>query len=263
MRKILLSVVAFVMLFACVSYAEGLEGSIYAAGVSKYLWRGQLLNHNACIQPGMSISFEGISAILWASADSDVNNEAVDEFDYYLTYEHKIPWVEILSLRAGLASYYVGPYGYPFIVSEDDEISLTLTGDVISNPYISWSHSIKPGTYNYMEMGLSHEMEFGEMAGGSVAAGAAFTAGLNFNEPTRFDEDTHEPLEEGARFTVASLNIYGNYSIGDYTLTPALFGQLKLSDNYKNDVMFSLTLNYDWAVGGEEKEDTGAGEKTE
>jgi|GEM_PF-2261304 len=264
-KTALLSVLVLVL--ASMSFAFSIDGNIYSAGVTRYLWRGMDLNDNGpAIQPGLSLSAEGLTLEAWSSCQQFYTPDMFDEIDLYANYEHTIPYAEFLTVGIGYASYILNPSSnYPNIGTEQtDEISVTLKSDVISNPYVTLSHSLEAETtYNYLEAGVSYEYEFGEILGGNIAAGAEASIGMDLNFVTyEVDETTFEVTEkEEAKLSAAALNLYVSYAIGDFTITPSCLVQLALNDTeiaegqklYNNLAAGSLMVNYNFTLGQKEE----------
>jgi hypothetical protein len=111
------AVVAIYFMFClCVmsvsAHADGvLEGTgITVSGsldtYSKYVWRGMLLDDDAVIQPGISISGHGLTVSWWGSLDLEGNDTRLsDESDVIVDYTYELDGV---SLSAG-HTYYTFP----------------------------------------------------------------------------------------------------------------------------------------------------------
>ena len=60
--------------------------------VNKYIWRGQNLNNNASLQPGISIGYKGLTISSWSQfshtgfGDSDVAGNHWTEHDFTMDY---------------------------------------------------------------------------------------------------------------------------------------------------------------------------------
>ena len=266
MIKKICALVLLSFVFVLPAFAFAIDGSIYTAGVSRYLWRGLVLNDGPAIQSGVSFASQGATVGVWTSCQQMVSPDLFDEIDLTAAYEHSIPYADFLTLGVGYVSYFTAPYNYPNIVASQ-EYSVTLKSDIISSPYVTFYHSLDAATtYNYLEAGLSYEYETGELLGGKTAAGASGSLGFGLNE---FDLDA-VTLErtEASKFTAAGLNLYFNYEIAGFKITPSAFFQLSLNDTkdesgarvYKNMALVSIMANYDFKMGTEDKTDEKATE---
>ncbi len=253
-KKLFVSVLLF-LAFAVSLSAFALDGSIYTSYVNKYLWRGQILNNGPALQSGLSFGTQGATVGVWTSCQQMASPDLFDEVDLTAAYEHSIPYVDFLSLGLGYISYFTAPYNYPYLVPSQ-EVSITLKSDVISSPYITFYHSLDAAkTYDYMEGGVSYEYEIGELLGGKTAAGASALVGLDLNQVTY---DYVEMVKTTAVTpTILGINLYVNYKIAGFTVTPSAFFQLNLDKYnntsgarlYSNNSAFSILVNYDFTMG--------------
>lgn len=84
----------------------GISGSLDF--YSQYVWRGFLLDSDPVIQPGIGISFAGLTLSLWCSFDAAGDNAAMSsEVDYAVDYTYD---AEILSLSIGNTFYFFPEY---------------------------------------------------------------------------------------------------------------------------------------------------------
>ncbi len=272
MKKTALAGVICLVLVS-MSFAFSIDGSIYTAGVTRYLDRGLVVNDGPAIQPGLSLSSYGVTLETWSSCHGFASPDMFDEWGLYASCKQAIPYAEFLSLTAGYeATFYNPKSNFPFLTKElSEEVYVTLSADVISNPYVTIIHSINVATkYNYLEAGVSYEYEIGEMLGGNIAFGAEASIGMDLNfVKYEIDEITAETKEtEEAKLSAAGLNLYANYKIGDFTITPSVFMQFGINDAkeeetgklYKNLASGSLMINYNFTIGQKESkpEDTKA-----
>jgi hypothetical protein len=263
-KKIVVTAFLF-FAFVLPGFAFVIDGNIYTSGVSRYIWRGEVLNDGPALQSGVCFGAEGVSLQLWTSCQQMASPDLFDEVDLYANYEHSIPGADFLTLGAGYASYMLAPYDFKS-TAPSQEYSITLKSDIISSPYISFFHSMDAATtYNHMEAGVSYEYGLGEMLGGKNAAGAAASLGIDLNQVT--DDWVALIRTEETALTVAVLNIYYNYEIAGFTVTPSVFLQLNVNEKklYKNFATASLVVNYAFSIGesGEKTEPAKIIEKTE
>ena len=155
---------AVLFCFSFTAYGKGNgEGIISDTGIevsgsldsySQYVWRGFLLDDDAVIQPGIGLSFKGLSFSLWSSFDAaDDDSLASDEVDYIIDYTHNIG---IFSLSIGNTFYF-----FPAYDSKSMEMYLSLGMDVISNPsitlYLDYGNETEGGADGvYVSLDLSH-----------------------------------------------------------------------------------------------------------
>ena len=111
-RKILVFLVLPVL--ACsgssVFAADKVDLELTANFMGKHIWRGQNLSDDPVLQPGVSASYNGLTAGIWGNMDlTNINGNSGDfsEVDYSLDYSGAIPGFEG-------AGYYVGVIYYDF-----------------------------------------------------------------------------------------------------------------------------------------------------
>ena len=113
-------VVTFLLVFVfCLSlYGEGsVSEAISESGIgisgsldsySQYVWRGFLLDSDPVIQPGLGISFAGLTLSLWCSFDAAGDDAAMSsEVDYAVDYTYESG---IFSLSVGNTFYFFPEY---------------------------------------------------------------------------------------------------------------------------------------------------------
>lgn len=141
----------------------------------KYVWRGQYLDRDAVLQPGVSISAKGFTVGYWGSFDME-NQDALasDESDYYLSYTYN--W-EALSFTAGHTWY-----DFPEANTSSKEYFFSIGLDTFLSPTLFFAHDYEDGKDlntdgdgNYLSLALSHSITLNEEYGVSLDLG--LTAG--------------------------------------------------------------------------------------
>jgi hypothetical protein len=259
MFKKLFACVLLFLTFAVSLSAFAVDGSIYTSYVNKYLWRGQVLSNGPALQSGLSFGAQGAAVELWTSSQQMASPDLFDDVDLIASYEHSIPYADFLSLGVGYISYFIAPFNYPFL-TPSQEVSVTLKSDIISSPYITFYHSLDAAkTYDYMEGGVSYEYELGELLGGKTAAGASASIGFDLNQVTY--DYVAMIKTTSVTPTILGVNLYINYKIAGFTVTPSAFFQLNLDKYnnasgaklYSNNSAFSILVNYDFTMGEPDK----------
>ncbi|MBN3040941.1 MAG: hypothetical protein JW867_07420 [Candidatus Omnitrophica bacterium] len=81
-----------------------LEASASLGYYSNYIWRGFTLDKDAVIQPGVNLSWKGLSFSFWSSFDAESDDElASDEIDYVFDYTKELN--DLLSISLGHTYY--------------------------------------------------------------------------------------------------------------------------------------------------------------
>lgn len=209
--------------------AAGISGSLYSAGVTKYLWRGQVLSDGYAIQPGLTINSGKFSYGYWGSFHAYGSDAMYNESDYTISFADTAPYIDVLGLKAGF-TVYTFPYSGNGLRSSV-EVFAGITSSVVSSPYLTFYYDTMLGNGGYLEAGLSHSIPLGDFK----VSGSA-TCGYNFGQWV-------DPS-----FSVLGLTLSGGYAIAGFTITPSVFYQVALDLTYSSLFSASLGLNYDFTL---------------
>lgn len=115
-----------------------ITGSATMDFYDKYVWRGQYLDHDAVIQPGVSFTAKGLTVGYWANMPLE-NSDALksDESDYYLSYTYTY---EKVSLTAGHTWYQ-----FPGTSTSSREFSVGVAVDTFLSPSVTYYHDYEDG----------------------------------------------------------------------------------------------------------------------
>lgn len=233
--------------------AAEVSAGVYGAVVDKYLWRGQLLSSSFAAQPGASVSYGGFTFDAWFSHQEYVEIDAVMEeetskrglyeTDLTLTYEHSVPGAERVLLSLGLITYLYNQIDAPD--NDSEEFFVGLSADVALSPSLTFYYDDVLAKGAYLEAGTAKALSFNDWLGASLG----LSAGYNFGQ-----------YEYESSFTVIGLRAGIDFGCKGFTITPAVFGQLPLDDQYEAHACGSITIAYDFTLGGagaEEREPDG------
>lgn len=228
MKKLLVVVLALLVSALSVLAAD-ISGDVYTAGVSKYLWRGQLLNKGVCVQPGFDIYIGNFSIGYWANYSA--GQGFYDESDYTIGYSEALPVVDFLTVGAGYTVYTYPMLAVDGNIIHSTEIYTSLSANVLSAPYVKFFYD---ATFNigYLEGGVSHSIDLSP-----VTLGASVSAGYN---ASLVNEDG-APSPCG---TVALGTLSATYALDKLSFTLSGSYQLALSEFYENDGFGSLSAKY-------------------
>lgn len=144
------------------------EVSFGADVVSRYVWRGQVLNDEPVVQPTATLAAYGFSFNVWGSLDTTDNagdSEAgnLQEVDYTGSYSFT-PFAG-LDLSAGYVHYdFAG-------LDDTAEVFLTATGSCTPlSPTLSVYYDVDEVRGFYVNAGVSHEFALAEKLGLTLAA---------------------------------------------------------------------------------------------
>lgn len=225
-KLVLAALIAVAVVLPVTASASEFTADVYAAGVTKYLWRGQLLNDGFAIQPGFNIGLGGITLGFWGSYH--LGSSEFAEADLTVSYSDTVPGLDMVKLSTGFIVY-TFPYVTPSLGNNSTEIFAGISADVISAPYVKFFYDTVAGAGGYLEAGLSHSMDFSP-----VTAGASVTCGYNFGQ-WGYDKS----------LTVIAGTLSISYPILEkLTVAASLTGQLALDAHYLNDGFGTISAAY-------------------
>jgi uncharacterized protein (TIGR02001 family) len=130
--------------------------------VSKYVWRGQLLNDDPVVQPSLTLALGGFSLNLWGSIDTtdwagDGEEWNIQEIDYTLSYGFT-PY-DGLDLEVGWIRYDFPGTG----LDSTHEVYVSATASNLPlSPALTAYYDYDEVDGFYLTAGLSHEFELRE-----------------------------------------------------------------------------------------------------
>jgi len=199
------------------------EGSLSVGGHSGYLWRGQLYNDEAVLQPSFTAATDfGLSFNAWGNYNltdnlgDDVKNE-FNEVD--LTVSYDIP-IEALSLSVAVAEYV-----FPHTTVEDDagvrnsapgtrEVQVTAGLDeVILAPSLLVAYDFDEADGFYASLSISHSLE---LADGLSLDGALAIAAASSDYNLYYFGVDDDALNDATATLSLGYEIMENLSLGAY-----------------------------------------------
>jgi uncharacterized protein (TIGR02001 family) len=156
----LVTVAAIVSMATCgLAFAEDEAPSIgfdvSADFMSKYVWRGLVVNEDYSLQPSITATYGNFSAGAWGQVD--MSNEADNEWeftevDYWADYTADI--AEGVSLSVGIINYH-----FPSVVGDTTELYWGFGFDLPLSPSITVYHDIDAADGEYVSLGIGHSFE--------------------------------------------------------------------------------------------------------
>jgi hypothetical protein len=136
-----------------------LSTSVSASFMSKYIWRGQLLNDDYVMQPSVGLAYGGLSASLWGNVDmTDYhdNDWEFTEYDWTLSYADTVPGMDFLNYSVGVIYYY-----FPSLTDDGDtlEVYASLGLDMMLSPTLTVYRDVDEGDCTYAALSVSHSIE--------------------------------------------------------------------------------------------------------
>lgn len=153
----MLSVVA---VFGTTVRADNTVGvDVSADFFGKYVWRGQNLNDAPVFQPGVGITYGGLTGSIWGSLDMTAENDNrydFTEYDFAIDYSGSLPGVEGVGFSVG-AIYYRFPSVTP---SGTTEVYWGFSFDDLPlSPSVTVYHDIDEADGTYVSVGVGHSFE--------------------------------------------------------------------------------------------------------
>lgn len=141
----------------------------------KYVWRGQYLDTDPVVQPGVSFSSYGVTLGYWGSlpmgSTSDTLNSS--ESDYYLSYSHTF---DPVTISAGHTWY-----EFSGTSTSSKEFYFTLAAATLLSPTFSFYHDYEDGktlntdkSGNYYSLAISHSVPLIKEYNVSLELGATY-----------------------------------------------------------------------------------------
>ncbi|MBN2128127.1 MAG: hypothetical protein JW741_01470 [Sedimentisphaerales bacterium] len=210
-----LGCMAIVLFGAATAPAEDeVSVSVTSDLFSKYVWRGQNVTDDWVWQPGVSISYKGLTGGFWGNLDlTDENDESGQfiEYDYYVDYSGQIN--ETVGFSVG-GIYYYFPGG-----DATTELYWGFSFDVPASPAITVYHDIDEidGTYAAFSVGHSFENP-GDLPFG-VDLGASLGWGDSSYNDGYWSTDT---IEVDSELNDLTLTVGFPFEVGGLSVTPSL-----------------------------------------
>lgn len=179
-------VLGWMTMTAAVAMAgEGLEAGLDTAVNSAYVWRGQVLNTEAVMQPSLTVKKSGFSLNWWGSLNltDKVTGQAREfsEHDITAAYSRTCPLTGA-DLSAGVVQYdfpnqsITGEDGNASLVNDTREVYLSAGySKVLLSPALQVNYDFKEAKGFYGLFSLSHAVEVCQrvVAAASASIGAA------------------------------------------------------------------------------------------
>ncbi len=140
--------------------ARGADAGVDLPILSAYVWRGQMLNDEAVIQPALNVEKDGFGVNVWANYDATDRGETHADFsEVDLTVSYGGQW--------GAMEYGVGVIEYLFPntdVSSTREVygSLSLPDASLAVPTLSVYRDVEEADGFYASLALSKEIALGD-----------------------------------------------------------------------------------------------------
>lgn len=226
LKKMTVVVVAMIVSFAGMSQAFEAEiaGDVSVDYLGKYVWRGQLLNDDPVLQPGVGFGIGNLYINLWGSMDTtnyNGNGGEFNEVDYTIDYSDSL---------TDILGYSVGAIRYEFPNTDLDattEIYAGLNLDVFLSPSVTVYYDIDDIEGTYVSAGVGHSIDLSD------------TMALDMSASLGWGNDKYNTGYWGVSSSSTqdlSVSVALPIAMGDWTLTPSVnYVSLTSSDLKKSD----------------------------
>lgn len=205
MKKTFIIFILLLLMLSSNVFSAEISGDVYVAGVSKYLWRGGNCFDKFAIQPGADLNYGSFSLGFWGSYHVDPGD--FGEADFTLSYETTVS--EIVGLSAGYTFYTFPQPKY----SDSHEFFAGVSLDVLLSPGLTLYYDVDDGDGLYVELGASYPI---------MILSLDLSLGYNAGQWT-----------EDSSLSVLGLGLSAAIPAGPLEITPLVFAQVALDDQYK------------------------------
>jgi uncharacterized protein (TIGR02001 family) len=205
------------------SAEDDIRVEVAADFFSKYIWRGQNITDDWVFQPGVTVSYGGLTGGIWGNLDlTDENGERGEfiEYDYHLDYSGQIN--ETIGYSVG-GIYYSFPGG-----DATTELYWGLNFDVPARPAVTVYHDIDEvdGTYAAFSVGHSFK-DLGNLPLG-IDLGAS--VGWGSSSYNRFYWEL-----DGSESNDLTLSVAFPFEVGGITVTRSIHYVALLGGNVRDE----------------------------
>jgi hypothetical protein len=248
--KLLVAVLAILTLWTESYFAEdkiAFDFSAYYYG--KYIWRGQNLDDDIVFQPGVSASYNGLTAGIWGNMEltkiNDCRNEFT-EFDYSLDYSSDVPGLSGVGYSVGLIYY-----NFPNTNVQDTlEAHCGFSFDLPLSPSVKWYLDLDEAEGSYVSLGIEHSIEevfkIGPDVPVTMEAGASLGWGSGSYNKYYWGTDQ-------AKLNDLVLSASFPFEVAGWTVTPSVNYITLVSDDIRDTDAYGTSSDYFFAGIGASK----------
>jgi hypothetical protein len=207
--------------------------------MTKYVWRGQLLDEEPVMQFDTYLSKWGLTLDVWGNyslnSDKDSNfgrYQELTELDYTISYDMNIgdmseklgidspDIIDPLSFSAGYIFYTFPNLDFDEKGSYTHEVFLGASYDCLLQPYFTWYWDVEAARGSYLEFGGGHTFELG----GGVEASLGMSFAYNYEQWT--DESGWSDMLLSCEVAIPVFN--------NFTVTPSVYYSVILDEDTYN-----------------------------
>ena len=243
-RKTLFAVLSILMSLVSVSIGEEQLGIEFTADfMSKYIWRGQNLSDDSVFEPGLTLSYENLSASIWGNMDlTNINGNSGDfsEVDYSLDYSVDFPGIEGLGYSIGLIYY-----DFPgTTVKDTTEVYWGFSLDCFLSPSITIYHDVDEAEGSYVSLSAGHSIENIFEIFPEVPVGMDIGASLGWGSGS-YDKYYWGTGQSKLQDLVLSMSF--PIAVGDWTIAPSINYATLVSDDIRDTDAYGTDSDFFFA----------------
>jgi hypothetical protein len=197
---------------------------------SKYIWRGQNTDDDPVFQPGLSVSYKGLSAAIWGNLElTSINGNSGDfsELDYSVDYSGALPSLDGVNYSIG-----AGYYNFPGTkVKDTTEVYAGLRLDLPLRPSVMFYHDVDEADGTYISLALEHSVERIAELGADMPVGIQLRTSLGWGSGSynKYYWGTHQSKLNDLTFSLSFA-----VEISGFTVAPSLNYVTLLSDDIRD-----------------------------
>jgi uncharacterized protein (TIGR02001 family) len=143
--------------------------------VSKYLWRGFVLNDSPSMQPAVGFGYKGLSVSSWSNfSHVTPRGQKWTEHDLTVDYSHSFD-------KLGVSVGYIW-YAFPDVPSgmgnRSHELYAGVSYDTILQPSFTYYRDVDQGDGNYFYLGIGHSQDLGKGVALNLNTGLGVNNGM-------------------------------------------------------------------------------------
>ncbi|MDD2235606.1 MAG: MipA/OmpV family protein [Kiritimatiellae bacterium] len=227
---------------------------------SAYVWRGQVCNSAAVVQPAIAVEMPfGLALGAWGNMDATKKNNLAGKFNEVdLSAFYALPIESLVSVELGIVNY-LYPYNDEQTTEEDGEvvveaadetteISAIVSFDVLLNPTIELVRDVDDCGGFYGSVGIGHSLALTDQLSLDLAASIGW-ADKKYNE-FYFGND-NDGFNDLSLSIGSSYEVMENVSVGatvaySYLLDSDVRDAAEEAFGYKDHLYGGLNLTYDF-----------------
>ena len=196
---------------------------------SKYILRGQNLDDDPVFQPGLSVSYKGLTAAIWGNLElTNINGNSGDfsELDYSLDYSGVLPGMERIGYSVGVIYY-----DFPGTTTKDTtEVYAGLSFDLPLKPSVTFFHDVDEAEGTYVSLAVAYSAERIAELGKDMPLGMEIGASLGWGSGSY---NKYYWGTDQSKLNDLTLSVSFPMEIGGWTVAPSLNYVTLVSDDIR------------------------------